>query len=517
MSIRFTVEHIHAELPIFARHHKLDMTASGDVLMTDETTGDGGFGDVHPVLSINDRPPTRPVLVKLFIGNAMQDVEEQEVIGSVRNLHDVLNDRRDRNWLNALLALPFSIFNVDFDGKSQLALLMLDLAPLGYKQAPAPEQAQQKSYIKATTTGERVDLALRYAERAALLEQISFIHGDQNPENLMVNLTTGDIQIIDFDTGAVVIHGGERPLTNGKKDGFVPPEVKPAGPGGQLPVAEYTLEAERWSVGGLVGLIIFGKHPAYFLRSISSKALDDYARAGYSWPDIDPDGPLFVNPKSRRSYENFKLALQSVPPTIIDLFGKLFAAGSVGRQRPTAAEWVEAINDGRQPPAFSSIDVFPNFVLEGSEVVAIWSVDNAEHVDCPQLGNLEPSGKAETTLYTSTKLTFTASNHWGSTTEHSPLVRVVQLPQIRTIPIPEFPGLELQTVIPMPPFPAAEENPFPVAPSLGRLASTNLNRSAMGPQIPTLPQIPDIFASELGPIWPTMPRSRTAGKGGGLR
>lgn len=55
---------------------------------------------------------------------------------------------------------------------------------LGYEPAPLTPELGLADYARRDDD-DRIDLALRYAERAALLEEIGFLHGDQNPENLL--------------------------------------------------------------------------------------------------------------------------------------------------------------------------------------------------------------------------------------------------------------------------------------------------------------------------------------------
>ena len=173
---------------------------------------------------------------------------------------------------------------------------MLDLEPLGCK-APfgdCEDEDDDRAYERycALDSLDRVDLALRFAERAALLERVAFLHCDLNPPNLQLNLTSRDVQVIDFDAGMVLVRGDERRLTAGKPDDCMPPEVKV--PGRSRPALErYTAHAERWSIGSLMGLFLTGEHPGFFLRMFGARTVDAYARSAHTWPDIDIGGPLF--------------------------------------------------------------------------------------------------------------------------------------------------------------------------------------------------------------------------------
>jgi hypothetical protein len=439
------VDQIHTQSAVFARHHRLELPAGGAELTIDDArTTDGGYGDIHPVRELDGTQPARPMLAKIFKPEPLKDLPggAATLAERVRRLHRVLERRGDTDWRDALLALPYSVATAEVGGNRRLVAFMLDLEPLGYGPAPLTRDLGADDYVKRDLD-DLIDLALRYAERAALLEEIPFLHGDQNPENLMFNLATLDVQIIDLDTGVVLEDGSERPLSPGKLDNCMPPEVKETGVFDEATMRKYTAEAERWSVGSLVGMAIFVNHPGFFLRAIASRTLDEYAAAGYRWPDVDPDGPLFGDPLNKPRYAAFKQALDTLPGGIVDLFGDLFAAGTDGARRPRARDWVEAIAATRVPPVFEFVTLDSDLVLEGSEVVLSWAATNAERVESRELGTLAPAGSVQAVVDRATAFSLTAVNRYGRVEMRSPVVRVVPLPRFERIPAVPAPELRL--------------------------------------------------------------------------
>jgi serine/threonine protein kinase len=505
MSVDLTIESVHCEMKEFARRHLIDLPAVGERFTLGGQQGTGSYGGIHVVCSRNGHAPRTPLVAKLFELNET-GIEEAEVVDRVRGFHVGLA-RGGAEVLEGLLATPFSLTRARVDGASRLVALMLDLTQLGYMQMPNDDDFSP--FIKSASLGERIDYAYNYARCAASLERIGFTHGDQNLPNLMVNQQTADVQLIDFDLGVLVVNGDEVPGTEGKQDEFVPVEVK--GDGSGLNKAPHTPAAERWSVGMLVTTLIFGHSPIFFMP-VSASSVAEYAATGLRWPAIDAHRPPFVAGKER-GYEGFRKRVEDhISSDIISTCADFFAAGLDGARRPTAADWVKALDRVRQPPLFLQTSLSSLLVLEGSEVTVTWQTSNAEHVEVPPLGVRGPDGEANVQVVAGTQVRLTAVNRWGSLSWTSPTVRAVPLPRIETIPVPGFPGLSIHVETPWPEFPLAETNPFPTAPPFDRAFSRTPGRVAGarldGPAIPAFPPMPDVFSAQLVPRLRTPPEWR---------
>jgi serine/threonine protein kinase len=450
---QLTVVSIHSSLDPLIERHRLALFSSGDLLVLGDKRAEGGFGYVSPTLSLNGSSPRVALLVKVFKRECGSDAVDVATV--ISNLHSALRVTNPSSWVDELLAVPLIIATVSIGREERLAAVMLDLEAFGFK---SDVLSDGMSYHAATTVGERIDLAFRYAELAVLLEKIHFIHGDHNPANVLINRTTVDLQLIDFDAGVVALTGVERPLTAGHSDAYMPPEVKPAGTEDPH-INKYVQSAERWSIGMMIGKILLGAcHPAFFLREISTAAIQEYAAGVRRWPAIDTSSGLFRQ-GSAEAYAALLEEVQGLPEALVELLADLFAAGLDGEQRPSAGDWLAAIRTVRSPPEFLDLSVMPNYVLEGTEATVRWSTSQAETVECDAFGVLPPFGQASFVAGEFTQLTFSARNRWGTTPAFTP-VQVLPLPRIETVLAPDFPGFAMRTEIPAPPWPFAEPRPI---------------------------------------------------------
>jgi len=392
----------------------------------------------------------------------------------------------DRDWPERLLAFPFSIAAAELEGEEREAIFMLDLTELGYENAKPFFEKPEVAAYQERPGHERVELAHSYARGAALLEAIRFLHGDQNIPNLMLNLETLDTQIVDLDSGAVLVSGEERALPEGKRDDCLPPEVKVPTPNGvEVDKSRWDADAERWAVGSLVGYLSLGVPPAFFLPRTSAAVIDAYAKEG-PWPEIDPASPLLA-PGVAATYEYWRPRLEAAPGRLVETFARFFRAGTRGADRPSAAEWVDALEAARAKPRFLSIEVTPPVAPEGTEVVLSWEAEGADRVEHAVLGELPAMGEAALAVDRSGRQTLTAVNFYGRAEASTEVVRVVPLPKLTAIPMPGFPGLELRTSIAT----AAPPRPVPsLPPRLGKAieiapaASTLFARPAPPPPPP---------------------------------
>lgn len=465
---------------VFAQRHGLVLPAAGDKLTFGKERGGGGYGTVHPVERVGGRRPAPRLLLKLYSPEALRGGDEEKLLDHARILFERLAQSPDPRWHEALLALPYAIFKTEGAGTTQLASLMIDLADKGYQSfGVEPDDAVR---LRARPVDKRIDAAVRFAERYQLLENLRYVHGDLNPENVMVNPGTNDVQVIDLDTGAVVETGAERPLTVGKPDECLPPELKR---GISVDTDRYTAGAERWSLGSMIGFLLFGFHPGFFLARIGPKEIEAYATSPFRWPMIDRTSDLFTTQQvSMDAYERLIDELTSWPESVSDLFGRFFAAGLDGSARPDARDWIRGLSNLRKPP---EIELFTwavagepsrdaSFLLEGEELELSWIASNATHVEVESVGTRPAAGSERIVCDKSRSYTIRAVNPFGSVIRSTSVVRVVALPRLDVLPLPAFPGLNLKvnlTAVPV---------PQPDAVVLRRLAPVSLHMKR-GPEV----------------------------------
>lgn len=492
-----------SKLPGFAREHRIEMPRKGDTITLDAERGSGGFGAIHPMRDgVRGRGPALVVKIPsedcTWLGSAVED------------LHRALSTRPTREWAHLLLAVPFVVAEAEIEGEVEEVTFMLDLFALGYRELREGELGSQD--YQRLPAYRHVEYANGFARATAFLESISFLHGDLNEPNLLLHGEHLDLQLIDLDSGAVVMNGDERAMVQGKTayPDTIPPEVMKPGADESVDKFAWNLEAERWSIGYLLGYLIFGVPPSFFLKYSSAKTIDAYSRADL-WPEIDLDDPLF-EPAAEAAYEYWRPYLEDGPGRVTETFVRFFRAGTNGGLRPTAQDWVDALVPARHPPRFISVGIDPAVAPEGTEVVLTWESEGAEYVEHPALGRLEPSGEATMIAGASGRQQLTAVNYYGRTEKLTEPLRVVPLPRLTWIPLPDFPGLDLRARIA---FGSASRPPGPTLPPRLMQSAPLAPKSPTfrpGPQ-PTfpLPRFAQLFKPLANPrkIRPILRKERT--------
>lgn len=439
-----TVTRVEAEFPAFIKHHQVTTVAAGDVVEFGDALGSGAFGSVHPAPSVAGIKPPVALVIKVFDPAELQlGGGAGPVLDAISGLHDSLPHAAGAAWANAFKALPYQLFTLRTKDGDRLAALMLDLSAAGYRGAPFADEHELQAYRKLTVDA-RTALAVNVTSRFAMLERVGFVHGDLNAENLMWHPQTSDVQLIDFDSGTLVRSPADRPRAAGKGDGFMPPEVQdPQAPSG-VNAAQFKPESERWSFAIVIGHFLFSVHPACFLNEISPTSISGYASATERWPDVDQHGPLFTqDPANQRVYPQVLKVFATVPSEVTDLFAALFDAGLNAAARPTANDWLAGLSGLSDPPTVEVVLLTDDIVLEGDDVVVAWRAENATHVELVPGGRQPASGSMRYIAKDHFRVTVTAHNAFGSDVAEAPVVRVIPLPRLERVVIPDFPGLQL--------------------------------------------------------------------------
>lgn len=441
MSGALRIDQIAASSPRFAAHHVADLPRAGAVIKLGEDVGRGGFATVFAVESVDGVAPSRPLLAKVFDDSALRGVKGggERIAAGVSDLIARLEGRVDDDWLDLLLALPFCIVFADRQGQISLTGLMLDLRALGYEPSPFGDTAEMARYL-ARPLVDRQELAASFARKAELFEDVGLVHGDLNGQNLLVSYSKRDIQVIDFDAGVLVVRGDEYPLTPGKPDGFMPPEVKQPSAPGQIDISAFVPPSERWSVACIVGYLLFGSHPAFFLEEISAASIRDYARAVPGWPEIDPHSALFTSTsENRAAYPKMRAVFDSLPDEVVATFRQLFAAGLSADHRPAASEWIRTLTILRSPPRFIEVVTDGACVIASMPVTVTWRAEGTASVEvrvvyprgeARSLGAFPGAGSASVELPESAGFVLTACNSYGEVHAVAGPIRVLPAPAL---------------------------------------------------------------------------------------
>lgn len=447
MTTTALITRVHVAHADFAAHHDLAVPSQDDRLTLGAERGRGGFATVSEISAINGHPPAQPMLAKVFDQHVVADLGgPQPLVQRARRLLERLDAEPAEDWMDQLKALPYCVADLFHEGRELLVAFMLDLAPRGYQ--PAQFSPREAAHYRSRDMTDRIDLAAHFATRCALLESLRYVHGDLNQENILVSDQHDDVQVIDFDAGVVIEHGDERPLTVGKPDDCMPPELKNVTSSGPpASVDRLTPEAERWSVASVVGYFLFGAHPGFFLRAIAPSAIAEYAVSGHDWPDIDLNGPCATRlAPNRLAYRQMRADLAALPAEVADRFRQLFHAGLDGTQRPTAQDWHDALRVLQAPAAVDLVVVNHVAVPTGAEIQLSWITRHATHVEIPGVGRRAPIGSIRLPIYTTCRLQVVAVNSYGTDARDSELVEAISAPSLPRPEIPRIPNVQIPRV-----------------------------------------------------------------------
>lgn len=448
LALRVTAERVRSD--DFISHHKLGLPDRPSLIAVEEDhRAEGNFGAVHTVLDIDGAALAQPLLLKISSEDSAPDGAADSLAPLIRGLEQLPPQIRN-TWPERLLALPFWIGVVDVPGRGAVeAALMLDLAPLGYRQIPfgtKPDDfdaldsfnADYRAFMGYLTGEERNTLAHSLAASACLLELVGFLHADINPANVQWSEDRLDVQLLDFDGGVMKGNNAQAlPAAIGKRDLFLPPEVAASAVGGTAPDAQLmTLEAERWSIAMMIGHIVCGSwNPLVFLSPPSPSSVEAFAASRWAdeWPHVDLRS-LAIFADDRQTETAVKVFCARVDdgdisPEVVALLRQTFRAGLDGATRPTAADWVDALNPVREPPEVLLFTVDPAIAIKGSTARLAWSVGGATSaVTIEPFGEFQRAGEHLFIPNRPLSISLFASNRWGTVELRGLKVHVVELP-----------------------------------------------------------------------------------------
>lgn len=347
---------------------------AGDELVPVAELGSGGFGTAYAARSASGGTP---LVVKLFHGAGTDNVNV------VHRLHDALaataGAGATSDWARHLPGVPFWTGVVGDDrGQHRPAWVGVDLTARGFHAlSDVLEDPVLWERLLMLPLADRLAMAADYAEGARLLEAARFRHADQGCENTFVHLGEHRAVMIDVDSGVVQARGDEIALTAGKNDEFVAPELRNAQ--GLADPAGVGIGSERWALGFVLGYLVVGAHPLFFLRSTGLDVLDAYAR-GYRWPALNPGDPL-ASRENAAAFAAWQVEVGNIPADVAGTFADLVGGGlrDPGR-RPSPEDWLAALTGTAAVPELT-VTVVPEVAVLGETVTLRWSTRGATHVE----------------------------------------------------------------------------------------------------------------------------------------
>ena len=416
----------------------------------DQPLGEGGFGAVYRCRAINGQPLAVPQVVKLFRDNGYGSAVKG--MNTIQRLQNRLSDENTKQQASgsdlvtaypALLGAPQFSFEGTYQGRSVSGYCANNLKELGFEEFKDILDDQPGGLLtryQQLSADRKLLLAFQLASGFRLLREKLYIHADFKAGALFVNLATTQCAIIDYDSGAVLDNEHDRPSTFGEMQDWLAPEIMrqladPSNHGRRIQVDFYS---DMWSVAVGIYYQLTTVHPLFFLTEISARAMQAYSTAS-KWPDASPTTPYF-----NAAYAGIYAQVRSYYDTQIPLpiKDKLESAINKGFSRPTMrpsyAQWQTVLGAIQVPPTVDYFAVTPQFTVKGQPVTLTWAVQSAAeviigHSVYPAAGSLKLVAE-QTGVYQ-----LTATNAFGTTTETTLPVQVVEVPEIKLlVPSPAF-------------------------------------------------------------------------------
>ena len=379
----------------------------GDHITAGAVVGAGGFGTVY---QCDTRPGGSGPGIVLKRHDPSPTLDPASCAGVISALHQNVDARWGNNPTAARAiwpALPFWVGHVRWAGRDVIVSLATDLSTAGYRafEQVIEDAAELRNWLGAPIADRHL-VALRLAELTVAAEEIGYVHADVNIENTFVDLGGGRATLIDFDGGWLPGAPGTGPLTWGKADDFVAPEVRARG---VLNSSVIGRDSDRWSIGFLLHYLLFGVGPLFFLNTLSEASIRSYLSA-HTWPDIDIRSKLFNQP-NRSFYARYLQDLTDLPPVLVELFRRLVSRGtSDPSARPSAIEWSTALATTGTAPCFDLVAVSASATIATRPVRVAWSAPGATSVTIDGAGPYPEKGRAVVHLDRTRAIRLVATN-----------------------------------------------------------------------------------------------------------
>jgi hypothetical protein len=441
----------------------------------------GAFGEVRELRQIGEVIPTRPLVVKVFNTAVIDRAAADDLTRRCSELVTRLRASVGSDWFRNWRAVPVAVGIGHMRGEERTWSIMRDVRADGF-------EAGDEVNTLHLPLDHRLDLARSFADRMAELERIEVTHTDVCLENVVVDVGTRRVQLIDLD-GVVPAGLGVGPLTPGHRDEFMPPEVKGGG-SAEPDLDAVNPPAERWSTAMMIGHLVLGRAPFFFLRAISEQVVQTYAAHPGVWPRIDVSSPLFFQ-RNRRAYEQWLTRdVPVLPDDFVATMDEFRRAGTDGGSRPTARQWARACAAVLTPPEVVEFTIDSSGGPVGMPVQLSWVVDRAERVEVVGVGTFLPSETVTVLLAPGPqRFEIVATSRIGEARARSDVIFGVNVPELTAVPWPDFPGLTLSGSLPIVSMPAFDR----LVASLGNDLVVPVPSFAATP-VPQLPRPPRIGA-----------------------
>lgn len=420
-----------------------DFSSISTVEIEDKPFASGGFGDVYFCSSINGKALKIPQVVKVFknvtSGNAEKSYKTikrlQERL-KVRNQDLVNQNKPPISSMPAFKAIPQFSYEGTLNGKAVFGYSASRLDTMGF--IPFEKVLEDKA-IARQFRDLNLETKLLFCYHLAygfeILKSINYIHADINPQNFFINLSDGELAIIDFDSGAVMDDPNHKPDTFGKvaEADWLAPEISEqlANQTKTVPTIKVNLHTDTWSVAVGIHYLIFLQHPYFFLKDLGKDTIKKYLKSN-KWCEIKKGDANFNANLNFSNYQKYVDLLENkVPKEITRAFKSTFNDGCFKPQdRVSYDQWTIALKQSQTPPIIDSFNANKRVLVEGQEVTLSWSVRNVNRILIN--GSIDVTGKSEYTIRPTktTSYFIQASNRFGHSKSNNEEVKVLPMPKI---------------------------------------------------------------------------------------
>lgn len=429
-----------------------DFASISTIEIEDKPFASGGFGDVYFCSSINGKVLKIPQVVKVFknvtSGNAEKSYETikrlQERI-KVKN-QDLINQNKPPiSNTPAFKAIPQFSYEGVLNAKKVFGYSASRLDTMGF--IPFEKVLEDKT-ITQQFRGLNFETKLLFCYHLAygfeILKSINYIHADINPQNFFINLSNGELAVIDFDSGAVTDNPNDKPDTFGKvaEADWLAPEISEqlANQTKTIPTIKVNLHTDTWSVAVGIHHLIFLQHPYFFLKDLGKDTIKKYLKSN-KWCEIKQGDANFNANLNFSNYQKYVNLLENVvPKEIARAFKSTFNNGCFNPQnRVSYDQWTIALKQSQTPPIIDSFKPNKKVLVEGQEVTLSWSVRNVNRILIN--GSIDVTGKSEHTIQPKKTASYfiQAFNIFGDSISKKEEIEVIPMPKIEiAFPAPNF-------------------------------------------------------------------------------
>jgi len=386
----------------------------------DKPLGQGGFGIAYRALRFDGRPVT-PQVVKILTETGPGIAEHGfETIRELQKRIGVENRNRSGQLLKnlpALQAVPQLSFEGRLDGRKVLGYSSNDLTRRGFDDFGnvLGDDAKFKVFQSLPITSKMRIAAELVSAFDFLNSYIRFIHADFKPEALFIDVRGLHCAVIDFDSGALARDADDNPITFGTQQDWLAPEIgrQLADPRNANRRITVNLYSDRWSINVAVHYLLFGVHPLFFLKEISTRSINAYFQQ-HKWPAVDARF-LYFRKEVAADYRAYSAYLQkSVPPEILKQLEFTINRGfRIPSERTSYNQWKTVLGALNQP-GIRQFTADRLVVTDGRLVHFSWDVSGAVRLTLTKIGDVTGRTSADVSVTQDTRFDLVLTQKDGS-------------------------------------------------------------------------------------------------------